>query len=325
MRAVLCNDFTGPADLTIGELAAPDCGDDEVLIDVHAASVSFMDYLIVTGGYQMRPPTPFAPGTDAAGTVARVGKDVTSFKPGDRVVGANWVGAYAEQMAVKQWRCVRLPDNLEFAPASILLHNYGTAYYALVNRARLASGETLFVTGASGGVGLAVIDMAKALGARVIAGVGSPGKEDLLRQNGADEVIHYGNEDLRDRIKELTGGNGIDVCFDMIGGEVFDVMTRVMAWDGRLMPIGFTSGTIPQVPMNLPLLKGYSIVGVFTGAWQEKFRDESVAMNEILVTWLADGRLHPYVGRILPMEQAAEAMHAIADRKVRGRAVLKIR
>jgi len=325
MRAVLCHDFTGPAGLTIGETDPPVCADDEIIVDVHAASVSYMDYLIIAGGYQLRPPTPFPPGTDCAGIVARVGADVTRFKPGDRVVGSNWVGAFAEQAPVKDWRAVHLPDGIDFVPASTVLHVYGTAYNALVQRGQLKAGETLFVSGASGGVGLAVIDLAKMLGATVIAGVGSDGKEDLLTQNGADAVIHYGQQDLRERIKELTDGRGVDVAVDNIGGDVFSTLSRVMTWGGRLMPVGFTSGEIPKVAMNLPLLKGYSIVGVNTGVWQENHPEEVIKMGDEVMGWLQKGKIRPYVDKVLPLERAPEALQAIADRQVRGRVVIKVR
>jgi len=325
MRAVLCSAFTGPEDLQIAEIAEPKPAGDEVLIDVHAASVSFMDHLLVSGGYQMRPPTPFVPGTEGAGIVVAVGEKVGGYRPGDRVVCGTWTGGFAERMVAKHWKCVRLPAAVDFGTAAAVWHNYGTAYYALVERARAQRGETVFITGAAGGVGLAAIDISRHLGLRVIAGIGSDGKAALVRKYGASDVINYRTENLRERIKQVTGGDGVDICFDNVGGSIFEQMARLMKWGGRLMPIGFTSGQIPSVPMNLPLLKNYSIVGVFTGAWQDKFPEQSARMNEALAQLLSEGEIRPHVDRVLPLERVREAMRAIADRSVQGRIVLKIR
>ncbi|MBR0987969.1 NADPH:quinone oxidoreductase family protein [Bradyrhizobium liaoningense] len=325
MKAVLCHSFTGPDDLRLGEIDAPKPAGDEILIDVHAASVSFMDQLLVSGLYQMRPQTPFVPGTESSGTVVAVGGKVTKFAPGDRVACSSWTGGYAERMIAKESKTVRLPDGVAFEAAATILHNYGTAYYALVERARAERGETLFVTGAAGGVGLAAVDLGRHLGLRVVAGVGSDDKAALVRGYGASEVINYRSEDLRDRIKSITSGNGIDVGFDNVGGAIFEQMARLMKWGGRLMPIGFTGGEIPSIPMNLPLLKNYSIIGVFAGAWAEKFSNEAARMNATLMQLLAEGQIRPHIDRILPLEEAGEAMRAAANRTVQGRIVLKIR
>jgi NADPH2:quinone reductase len=325
MKAVLCSSFTGPKDLRVSEIDAPKPKSDEILIDVHAASVSFMDQLMVSGLYQMRPPTPFVPGTEASGVVVAVGDEVTAFAPGDRVACSAWTGGYAERMIAKDSKCVRLPEGVAFEAAATVLHNYGTAYYALVERARAARGETVFITGAAGGVGLAAVDLGHHMGLRVIAGVGSDDKAALVRRYGASEVINYRSEDLRDRIKSITSGQGIDIGFDNVGGDIFQQMARSMKWGGRLMPIGFTGGEIPSVPMNLPLLKNYSIIGVFAGAWAEKFPLEAARINDTLMQLLADGKIRPHIDRILPLEEVTEAMHAIANRTVQGRIVLKIR
>ncbi|MCP3409696.1 NADPH:quinone oxidoreductase family protein [Bradyrhizobium sp. CCGB01] len=325
MRAILCSAFTGPKDLCLGEIDEPKPAGDEILVDVHAASVSFMDQLLVSGLYQMRPPTPFVPGTEASGVVVAVGDKVTTFAPGDRVACSAWTGGYAERMIAKESKSVRLPDGVAFEAAATVLHNYGTACYALVERARAQRGETLFVTGAAGGVGLAAVDLGRHLGLRVVAGVGSDDKAALVRSYGAGDVVNYRSEDLRDRIKSITGGDGVDIGFDNVGGAIFEQMARLMTWGGRLMPIGFTSGEIPQIPMNLPLLKNYSILGVFAGAWAEKFSAEAARMNDKLVQWLADGKIRPHIDRVLPLEEAGDAMHAVANRTVQGRIVLKIR
>ena len=324
MRAVLCSAFTGARDLRIGEIEEPKPANDEILIDVRAASVSFMDHLMVSGLYQMRPPMPFVPGTEAAGVVVAVGEDVRKFRPGDRVACGNWTGGYAERMIAKESRSVRLPAGVAFETAATVWHNYGTAYYALVECARAQQGETAFVTGAAGGVGLAALDLARHLGLRAIAGVGSDDKAGLVRRYGACDVVNYRSEDLRERIKSITKGEGVDICFDNVGGAVFEQMARLMKWGGRLMPIGFTSGQIPSVPMNLPLLKNYSIVGVFAGAWSERFPEQSERMQDTLAQLLAEGKISPHIDRVLPLEQVREAMRAIADRKVQGRIVLKV-
>lgn len=325
MKAILCSSFTGPADLRVGEITEPKPAGDEILIDVHTASVSFMDQLLVSGLYQMRPPLPFVPGTEASGIVVTVGEKVTKFGPGDRVACSSWTGGYAERMIAKESKSVRLPDGVAFEAAATVLHNYGTAYYALVERARAQPGETVFITGAAGGVGLAAVDLGRHLGLRVLAGVGSDDKAALAHGYGAGEVLNYRSEDLRVRIKSITGGDGIDVGFDNVGGAIFEQMARLMNWGGRLMPIGFTSGEIPQVPMNLPLLKNYSIIGVFAGAWAEKFPLEAARANDTLMQLLAEGHIRPHIDRILPLEEVTEAMRAVANRTVQGRIVLKIR
>jgi NADPH2:quinone reductase len=325
MRAVLCTAFEGIKSLSIGEAAEPRPKPDEVLIDVHAASVSYMDYLMISGGYQMRPPLPYVPGTDAAGVVVAVGSKVDRFRPGDRVTCGGWYGGFAEQMTAKAGRTSRLPDNVDFGVGSTLLHIYLTAYYSLVQRGRVEPGETVLVTGASGGVGLACVELAHLLGARVIAAVGSDAKASIVRDYGADEVINYSREDVRDRVKALTAGEGIDVCIDNVGGSLFGTLARLMRWNGRLLPVGFAGGEVPSLPMNLPLLKNYSIVGVFTGAWADRFPDESSRAADVVLAWVSEGKLRPRIDRVLPLERAAEAMRAIENRSVAGRIVLQAR
>jgi NADPH2:quinone reductase len=325
MRAVLCSSFDGIKALSVGEIAEPAPQGDEVLIDVHAASVSYMDYLMTSGGYQMRPSLPYVPGTDAAGVVVACGEAVRRFRPGDRVACGGWFGGFAERMTAKASDTARLPATTDFTVGSTILHGYVTAWYALVNRARLQAGETVLVTGAAGGVGLACVDLAHMLGARVIAGVGSAIKEPVVREYGADQVIDYSHQDLREEVKALTDGRGIDVCLENVGGTLFATLSRLMSWNGRLIPIGFTSGEIPSLAMNLPLLKNYSIVGAFTGAWGLRFPDEKARAADMIMTWVGEGKLRPHIDRVLPLERAAEAMSAIADRSVQGRIVLRVR
>lgn len=325
MRAVLCHGFDGIGSLRLGETSEPTPAADEVLIDVHAASVSYMDYLMVSGGYQLRPPLPYVPGTDAAGVVVAAGDNVTRLRVGDRVACASWYGGYADRMVAKALRAARLPDNLDFAAGSTVLHIYLTAWYALIDRAQTRPKEIVLVTGAAGGVGLACVEFAHALGAEVIAAIGSGAKADLVRSYGADHVIDYSTEDIRERVRALTGGEGVDVCVENVGGKLFASMARLMRWNGRLMPIGFAGGEIPSVPMNLPLLKNYSIVGVFSGAWSEKFPEESARASDKIMTWISEGRLRPHVGSILPLERAADAMRAIVERTAQGRIVLQVK
>jgi NADPH2:quinone reductase len=325
MRAVLCNGFDGIKALSIGEAAEPRPGADEVLIDVHAACVSFADYLMICGGYQKRPALPYVPGMDAAGVVVACGENVQRFRPGDRVACSAWFGSLAERMTAKASDSARLPENADFVVGSAIQHGSVTAWYALVDRARLQAGETVLVTGAAGGVGLACIEIAHLLGARVIAAVGSAAKASVCREYGADEVIDYSSEDVRERVNALTGGEGVDICFENVGGPLFATLARLIRWNGRLIPIGFTSGEIPSLAMNLPLLKNYSIVGAFTGAWAERFPDERARAADMVMAWVAEGKLHPRVDRVLPLEHTADAMAAIADRSVQGRVVLRVR
>jgi NADPH:quinone reductase len=325
MRGVICNAFDGIKALTIGETKEPCPRADEVLIDVHAASVSYADYLMIRGGYQMRPPLPYIPGTDGAGVVVACGDQVTRFHRGDRVCCESWFGSFAECMVAKASMTTRLPDNVDFIVGSTILQSYLTAWYALIERARLQAGETVLVTGAAGGVGLACVELAHLLGARVIGAVGTAAKVPIVREYGAGEVIDYSREDVRQRVKALTSDEGLDVCVDNVGGTLFTTLARLMRWNGRLMPLGFTSGEIPSLAMNLPLLKNFSIVGVFAGAWTERFSDEAMRAAETVVAWVAAGKLRPHIDRVLPLERAADAMNAIADRNVRGRIVLQIR
>ncbi len=325
MRGVLCHAFDGTKGLIIGEADEPRPRPDEVLIEVHAASVSYMDYLMICGRYQMRPALPYVPGTDAAGVVVACGDEVTRFRPGDRVSCGSWFGSFAESMVAKASKTTRLPASVNFIVGSTILHSYLTAWYALIERARLQGGETVLVTGAAGGVGLACVELAQLLGARVIAAVGSAGKAAVVREHGADEVIDYSREDVRQRVKDVTGDQGLDVCVDNIGGTLFTTLARLMRWNGRLMPIGFTSGEIPSLAMNLPLLKNFSVLGVFAGAWTERFPDDAARAAETLMAWVAEGKLRPRIDRVLPLERAADALNAVAQRRVQGRIVLQIR
>lgn len=325
MKAMLCTEFIGPDGLAVGEVDPPKAGRGRVRIAVHAATVTYMDTLIVSGLYQMKPPLPFVAGTDAAGEVIEIGEGVTHFKPGDRVATFSWTGAFAEEMVADEHRTVRLPDGVDYHVGTTILHNYITGLYGLQKRAALQSGETLVVHGAAGGVGLAAVDLGHHMGARVIGSVGSMVKADLVRQYGAEAVIDYSKESVKDRVRELTDGRGADVVFDTVGGDVFDQSLRCINWGGRLLVIGFTSGRIPQAPTNLPLLKNCSIVGVFTGAWGDRFPEEHRAVADTIMGWVAKGHLKPLVSRVMPLEEVGAAMRAIANREATGRIVLNVR
>lgn len=325
MRAILCKAFNGVDALDFTEAGEPRPAANEVLVDVHAASVSYMDYLMSSGGYQMRPALPYVPGTDAAGIVLACGERVTRFRPGDRVSCGNWFGAFAERMVAKESSVALLPANVDFTVGSTILHTYLTAWYALIGRARLQAGETVLVTGAAGGVGLACVEVAHLMGARVIAIVGGAAKADLVRAHGAAEVIDHSCEDVRERVKSLVGSKGLDICVDNVGGSLFATLARFMGWNGRLLPIGFTSGEIPSLAMNLPLLKNYSVVGVFLGAWMERCPDDAARASEAIMAWVGEGKLRPRVDRVLPLQRAGEAMSLVANRSAMGRIVLQVR
>lgn len=324
MKAIVCRGFGTADSLGLGDIEAPVPKQGEVLVNVHSAAVTFMDVLMVSGNYQMRPPLPFVPGTDASGVVAAVGEGVTRLKVGDRVAGGSWFGAWGQQMVLNEFNAIPLPPEVDFAMGAAVRHGYGTAHYALVERAQLRAGETVFVSGAAGGVGLAAVDLARHLGAHVIAGVGSADKEACVRGRGAADVINYGQENLKDRIKAITGGAGVDVFFDNVGGEVFGAMSRLMNWGGRILPIGFTSGEIPTMPLNLPLLKGYSVVGAFWGAWTQRHPQQSAEADEALVKLVAAGQLRPLVAQRLPLEDFADAIESLRQRRVQGRIVLEM-
>ena len=296
-----------------------------MLVEVHAASVSYMDYLMACGGYQMRPPLPYVPGTDAAGIVVAVGDEVDRFRPGDRVACEGWHGAFAERMAAKASKTALLPDSVDFIAGSTLLHMYLTAYYALVIRAQVQAGRNGpdYWRGRRRRHGLRGDGAAP--GYPRHCGGRKPCQGGCRSRPRGRAVIDYSTEDVRDRVKALTGGEGVDVCIDNVGGKLFATLARLMRWNGRLLPVGFTSGEVPSIPMNLPLLKNYSIVGIFSGAWTERCPDEAARAAEVIMQWAGEGKLKPHIDRVLPLERAAEAMSAIADRSVIGRAVLSVR
>ena len=325
MKAVLCKAF-GPADtLVLEEFASPTPAKNEILIDVHSAAVNFPDTLIIEGKYQFKPPFPFSPGGEAAGVVAAVGEKVSHLKPGDRVMALTGWGSFAEQVAVPAYNVMPIPKGIDFNSAAAFGMTYGTSMHALKQRANLQPGETLLVLGASGGVGLAAVEIGKAMGARVIAAASSAEKLEVAKAAGADALINYSEENLKDRVKELTGGQGADVIYDPVGGDLFDAAVRAINWNGRLLVVGFASGRIPELPVNLALLKGASVVGVFWGSFAQRQPQDNLANFQQLFAWYAEGKLKPLVSQTFPLERAADAINALANRTAVGKVVVEVR
>ena len=325
MKAVLCKAF-GPADtLVVEDVSSPEIKKNEVLLDVHAAGINFPDTLIIEGKYQFKPPFPFSPGGEASGVISAVGEKVSHLKVGDRVMALTGWGSCAEQIAVPAYNILPMPDAMDFTTAAAFSMTYGTAIHALKQRGALQAGETLLVLGASGGVGLAAIESGKARGARVIAAASSAEKLEVARQAGADELINYQDEDVRERLKTLTKGQGVDVVIDPVGGDLFETVFRSIAWNGRMLVIGFASGTIPSLPANLALLKGAAVIGVFWGSFAQRQPQDNVANFQQLFAWFAEGKLKPLVSQTFALEDTAQAINTLAARKAVGKLVIKVR
>ena len=324
MKAVLCKQFGPPDSLVLEELAAPRAGAGEVVVSVKAASVNFPDVLIIQNKYQFKPPLPFSPGSELAGVVKEVGPGVQGFKPGDRVMAFTTYGAFAEEVKTEASRLLPLPEKMDFVTGAAFLLTYGTTDHALRDRAALAAGETLLVLGAAGGVGLAAVEIGKALGARVIACASTEDKLAVCREHGADAAINYAEEDLRERVKALTEGRGVDVVYDPVGGAYSEPAFRSIAWRGRHLVVGFAAGEIPKLPLNLALLKGAAVVGVFWGDFARREPKRFAASVGQLTKWFGEGRLRPHVSQTLPLEKAAEALKLMAARQVKGKLVLTV-
>ena len=323
MKVIQCVAFGPPEDLRVEEVDDPLIQPGCVRVDVRACGVYFVDALMVQGLYQFRPTPPFVPGTEVAGVVAEVGEGVTDFSVGDAVMGAPGMNAFAEQ-AIVPVRALRLiPKGLSFAQASGFYQAYSTAYFALVHRARLQPGETVLILGAAGGVGLSAIDVAKAMGARVIAAASTHEKLELCRAQGADEVILYSEEDLKSRAKELSGG-GVNVIYDPVGGEFAEPALRSVAPEGRYLVIGFAGGEIPRVPWNLILLKQCQVIGVNWGGWTMSHREENEALFASLREWMEAGRLKPVEPTLYPLEDLPQSLRGLLDRKIVGKAALSL-
>lgn len=321
MKAVVCKKFGPPEDLVIEELDEPTPAKGQVVVQVHAASLNFPDLLIIENKYQFKPTLPFSPGGEVSGIVSSVGEGVRSVKPGDRVVAWAPFGCFAEKVAFDEAMVIPIPEGISFEAASTLLIAYGTTYHALVDRAELKKGETLAVLGAAGGVGLAAVEMGKLLGARVIACASSQEKLAVCQSRGADALVDTSREDVRERLKALAPA-GVDVVYDPVGGALSEMALRAMAWKGRFLVIGFAAGEIPKIPLNLVLLKGCSIVGVFWGAFTSKETTRYREGLAELFTWVQNGALVPRIAGTYKLEDASRALREMAARKVIGKLVL---
>ena len=322
MRAVRVHELTGPTALRVDEVPAPEVRAGQVLIDVRACGVNFPDILLTRGQYQFKPAPPFSPGGEVAGIVRAVGDGVTDLAVGDRVAATMLYGGFAEQVVVPAPTVVKLPDSVGFEVGAATLLTYATTIHALVDRAALQKGESLLVLGAAGGVGIAAVELGTLLGARVIAAASSAEKLAFCREHGATDTIDYSREDLKDRIKALTGGNGVDVVYDPVGGSLAEPAVRGTGWQGRYLVIGFASGEIPKLPLNLVLLKGCQIVGVFWGSFAMREPARNRAHAEQIFRWVAEGALRPAIDATLPFAEAGEALARLEHRQVKGKLVL---
>ncbi len=321
MKAVLCTEFGPPERLQVAEVETPTAGAGQIIIGVRACAVNFPDTLVIQGKYQFQPPMPFSPGTDVAGVVQAVGAEVTRLAVGDRVLALVPHGGYAEAVVCDARAATRIPDGVDFVTAAAFQLTYGTSYHALVDRAAIQRGESLLVLGAAGGVGLAAVELGALLGARVIAAASNADKLQVCRQYGASEVIDYTTEDLRERLKTLAP-SGVDVIYDPVGGGFAEPALRSIAWKGRYLVVGFTAGEIPRIPLNLPLLKGCAILGVFYGAFMQREAERNAANLRQLLTWLAEGAIKPLVSQTYPLARAADALNDVLARRATGKLVL---
>ncbi|HCK81664.1 MAG TPA: NADPH:quinone oxidoreductase family protein [Candidatus Competibacter sp.] len=324
MKAIVCRELSGPAALRLEAVAPPSLGPGQIRLRVRACGVNFADSLITRGQYQVQPEPPFSPGFELAGDVLELGEGVTGFAAGDRVIALTLYGGYAEQAVVNANRCVAIPTAMPYEHGAAFPVVFGTSHIALWHRARLRAGETLVVHGASGGVGLTAVAIGKQLGATVIATASSPEKLDIARQHGADHLINTGHEDIRLRIKELTGERGADVVYDPVGGELFNASLRAIAFEGRILVIGFAGGTVPQIPANHLLVKNVDVIGLNWPAYAERQPTVMTESFRILLDWYLAGTIQPYVSEIYPLEEAVDALHQVVSRKSTGKVVITV-
>lgn len=323
MKAVLCEDFGPPSSLILREIDEPVAGTGEVVVRVCAAALNFFDTLIIQGKYQFRPALPFSPSAEMAGEVETVGDGVTCFKPGDRVMGYLKWGAAREKVVAGEGDLIHLPDEVGFEEAASLTVTYGTTLHALKHRAHLRPGETVAVLGAAGGVGQAAVEIAKLMGARVIACASSDDKLEFARTLGADDCVNYARDDLKSALKGLTDGAGVDVVYDPVGGSLTEAAIRATGWRGRYLVIGFASGEIPKLPLNLVLLKGCDVLGVFWGEALLREPEHHRASIAELLDWVRRRRLKPHIHAVYPLEQTAAALEEIAARRVKGKVIVR--
>ncbi|MEM0909431.1 MAG: NADPH:quinone oxidoreductase family protein [Pseudomonadota bacterium] len=322
MKAIVCHDFAPIDELRYEEIDSPTARRGEVVIDVEAAGVNFPDGLLVQGLYQMRPDLPFVPGGEVCGTISSIGEDVKNLELGQRVIGICQLGGFAEHVALPAEHTIPIPDKIASDEAAALTTAYATAHHALKQRAALKENETVLVTGASGGTGLAAVQIAKAMGAKVIAACSTDEKCALAKQYGADILVNYNTSDLKDTIKDLTRGKGVDVVYECVGDDIFAACTRVIAWAGRLLVIGFASGHIPKFPVNLALVKGYSVIGVFWSSFAQHEPQLFAENMKELLGWYLDGTIRVHIDRRFTLDQTVEALDYVNQRLVKGKVVV---
>jgi len=322
MKAIKCESFGPPSKLSYGDLPDPIPGENEVLIKVHACGVNFPDTLIIQGLYQFRPDFPFSPGGDIAGVVQEVGSKVQKYKVGDEVIAMNPYGGYAELALAKEDVTFPKPPGMSMINAASFMIAYGTSYHALKDRAQIKKGESLLVLGAAGGVGLSAVELGHRMGAHVIAAASTDEKLALCKAYGADELVNYSKVDLKTRVKELTSNKGVDVIYDPVGGPFSEQALRTMAWKGRFLVVGFAAGEIPKIPLNLTLLKGCSIQGVFWGSFAMRQAKDNMNNTIELLQMLQKGELKPHIHKIYPLHEAPSALEDIISRSVKGKAVI---
>lgn len=322
MKAVLCTQFGGPETLEVADIESPVAGPGEVVVAVRAAGLNFFDTLIIQNKYQFKPDLPFSPGAEIAGEVKSLGDGVEGLQVGDRVMAYSVWGGVRAEIAISQEAVIAMPDGLDFVTAAGLIVTYGTSLHALKDRADMQPGETLAVLGASGGVGQAAVEIGKAMGARVIACASSEDKLKFCRTLGADETLNYTDEDLKTRLKELTDGKGVDVIYDPVGAGLAEPALRAIGWNGRFLVVGFAGGDIPKIPLNLALLKGCQIVGVFWGDHLVREPSRHRANMAQLLDWVVDGKIKPHIHKVYPLEETTDALMAIARREVRGKVIV---
>jgi len=329
MKAMLCKAYGPPETLVLSDVPSPKPGPGQIVISVKACGVNFPDVLIIENKYQFKPPLPFAPGAEIAGVVKEIGEGVTRVKVGDRVIASVGNGGMQEEVLVDPNRCIPMPDGMDFETGAGLILTYGTSHYALKDRAKLKAGETLVVLGAAGGVGLAAVELGKAMGARVIAAASSQEKVDLTKKHGADDGFVYASgkltrdqqKEFSDQIKNATGGKGADVLYDPVGGDYAEPAVRAMNWEGRYLVIGFTAG-IPSIPLNLTLLKSCDIQGVFWGAFTARDPKRNQEHLAEIMRWTVEGKIKPHISARFPLARAGEAIRMLADRKAQGKVVV---
>ncbi len=322
MKAMLVKELGHPSNMVLEDIPSPTPGKKEVVVTIKACSVNFPDTLMVQGMYQFKPALPFSVGSDIAGIVKEVGEGVKHVKPGDEVFGITAHGGFAEEVLVPANSVFPKPPMMDYKIAASFMMAYGTSYHALKDRAQLKEGDTLVVLGASGGVGLAAVELGKIMGAKVIAAASTKEKLDICKSKGADETINYTEENLKDRIKELTDGKGADVVYDPVGGDYTEAALRATAWEGRFLIVGFPAG-IAKIPMNLPLLKGCQVMGVFWGSFAQREPSKNMGNTMELIQMYAKGELKPHIDKVYPLEDSRQALIDMMDRKVKGKIIIE--